>query len=70
MMSRFEPWKWLKSLTEMKDLGSKEFAKGNTLDARNHYCNIIAILESVYKSSPWFSLSSMPPQFGQAVDFF
>ena len=69
MTGEFEPWSWLKSATNMKDMGSEEFKKGQWGDARDHYRNTLSILESVFQSARQGRLlSTMPPKFGHAIN--
>ncbi|KAG6986418.1 hypothetical protein G7Y79_00095g101320 [Physcia stellaris] len=63
------PSAWLKSATNMKDMGSEEFKKGHFGDARDHYRNTLSILESVLQSvRQGRLLSTMPPKFGHAIN--
>lgn len=69
MTGEFEPWSWLKSATNMKDLGSEEFHKEHFRNASDHYRNTLSILESVLQSArKGRLLTIMPPQFGQAIN--
>lgn len=69
MTTTFEPHKWLESMKSMKEVGSAEFKKGNVRNACDHYQNVLSVLESVLKSaSDGRLLSTMPTEFGQAVN--
>lgn len=68
MGTKWNPWTWLESVQQQKELGAAEMRLGMHAGKAEYFTNTIAVLEKLYRGPQYPALKAVGEEFDKAVN--
>lgn len=68
MGTKWNPWTWLESVQQQKELGAAEMRLGMHAGKAEYFTNTIAVLEKLYRGPQYPALKAAGEEFDKAVN--